>query len=519
MDEQGPNGQRPDERGPDGQGREGQLRSGAIGLGGALAGTLSNMAPVEGIFIVVVLVAAAMGTFTPWAFLVAVLGVLLTGWNVAQLAKRVPSAGSYVAFAYHGAGAIRPGAARGAAAFTFYLGLLSGPITIAAVVVFLGSWVQTALGLPNLWWLAIALLAIGATLPVVLRGAVASVRTALVLFLVEAGGLTIVSVIVLVRSGSDITAPLHAAGGAPGGWGGIVGITFATAVSGFVGWENSAAMADEIRNPRRVVPVAIMSSIAIVGVLYLLATWAATAGYVHWLGEAGGTARLGDLTNAAPYVELARHYAGWFVWAVVLIGFISPAACYLAAMTACSRWTYASARAGLLPAPLARVSRRSQVPAAAVWLWTAIVTALVVVPYFLLDGNAVTIAAYEAGIGTVPLLLIYLLCSVVMPCYVYRRDRASFSVLRHVVPAVAAIAVVGYGTYQFVQPDQPPPANRFWLYLLAIVVVAAVAAGLVVRARGAVLDRLGDGTNAAADPAVQLAGPAGRAPSSTAPRS
>jgi hypothetical protein len=44
---------------------------------------------------------------------------------------------------------------------------------------------------------------------------------ALVLFLVEAGGLTVVSVIVLARSGSDITAPLHAAGGAPRGWGSL----------------------------------------------------------------------------------------------------------------------------------------------------------------------------------------------------------------------------------------------------------------------------------------------------------
>jgi amino acid transporter len=483
---------------------QGQLRSGAIGLGGALAGTLSNMAPVEGIFIVVVLVAASMGTFTPWAFLVAVLGILLTGWNVAQLAKRIPSAGSFVAFAYHGAGAIRPGAARSAAAFTFYLALLSGPITIAAVVVFLGSWVQTALGLPNGWWPVFALLAIGATLPVVLRGAVASVRTALVLFAVEAGGLAIVSIVILARSGPDLAAPLHAAGGAPGGWGGLVGITFATAVSGFVGWENSAAMADEIRDPRRVVPVAILGSIGVVGVLYLLATWAATAGYVHWLGPAQGTARLGDLTNAAPYVELAKHYAGWLVWAVLLIGFISPAACYLAAMTACSRWTYASARAGLLPAALATVSRRSQVPAPAVWLWTVIVTALVVVPYFLLDGNAVTIAAYEAGIGTVPLLLIYLFGSALAPCYVYRRDRASFSPVKHVAPAVAAIAVVGYGTYQFVQPDQPPPANSFWIFVLAMLVVAAVASVAVVRTRGPLLDLLGRSTHDPAEAEVAV---------------
>src|SRR5437763_11974401 len=100
------------------------LRPGAIGLPGAIAGTLSNMAPVEGIFIVLVLVAAGMGTLTPWAFMIGALGILLTAWNIGQMAKRVPSAGSYVGFAFHGAGAVRRSWGRPGAAFTFYLTLI-----------------------------------------------------------------------------------------------------------------------------------------------------------------------------------------------------------------------------------------------------------------------------------------------------------------------------------------------------------------------------------------------------------
>jgi amino acid transporter len=160
------------------QERETGLRHGAIGLSDALASTLSNMAPVEGIFIVLVIVAGAMGTLTPWAFMLGAVGIGLTGWNVAQLARRVPSAGSYVGFAYHGAGAIHPKLAKPAAAFTFYLSMAAGPITIAAVVVFLGSWLQTAASLPNAWWLVIALAAIAVTSPITLRGITASARTA-----------------------------------------------------------------------------------------------------------------------------------------------------------------------------------------------------------------------------------------------------------------------------------------------------------------------------------------------------
>jgi amino acid transporter len=101
---------------------------------------------------------------------------------------------------------------------------------------------------------------------------------------------------------------------------------FATALSGFVGWENSAGLAEEIRNPRRVIPIAVLSSIAVVAALYLVSTWSAVSGYAHWLGPVKGMARLGNLNNAAPFLELANHYAPWFYYGVVAIGVISPAA-------------------------------------------------------------------------------------------------------------------------------------------------------------------------------------------------
>jgi amino acid transporter len=490
--------------------QQADLRHGAIGMSDALASTLSNMAPVEGIFIVLVIVASTMGSLTPWAFMLGAIGIALTGWNVAQLARRIPSAGSYVGFAYHGAGAIHPKLAKPAAAFTFYLSLAAGPITIAAVVVFLGSWLQTAASLPNAWWLVIALAVIAVTSPIILRGIVASAKTALLFFLIEAGGLLLISLIILARSGGAISAPLHSHGGTPGGWGGLAGITFATAVSGFVGWENSAGLAEEIRNPRKVIPVAILGSIAIVAALYLVATWAAVAGYVHWKGAAAGTARLGDLTNAAPFVELAGHYAPWMHWIVIAIGVISPAACYLASVTTCSRWTFASARGGLLPRPLARVSARTGVPAAAVLLWVTIIAALCVIPYFLLHGNAVTIAAYEAGIGTVPLLMVYVLASAITPIYIWRHDRATFSITAHLLPGLAGIAVVGYGVYEFVLPSQPPPANIFWAYILALVVLAAIAAAAAVRLRGPAIARLGHVYTGHETPAAPVAAtPAG----------
>jgi hypothetical protein len=45
--------------------------------------------------------------------------------------------------------------------------------------------------------------------------------------------------------------------------------------------------------------------------------------------------------------------------------------------------------------------------------------------------------------------------------------------------------------YEFVLPDQPSPANTFWAYILALVLLAAIAAAVATRLRGPALARLG----------------------------
>jgi amino acid transporter len=94
----------------------------------------------------------------------------------------------------------------------------------------------------------------------------------------------------------------------------------------------------------------------------------------------------------------------------------------------------------------------------------------------------VSIFSDEASIGTVPILIVYLMANIALPLHVLATDRAAFSVVRHVLIPLAGTAVLAYGVYQFVQPSQPPPANVFWVWILAIVVVS-VAATVVVYLR------------------------------------
>jgi len=44
-------------------------------------------------------------------------------------------------------------------------------------------------------------------------------------------------------------------------------------------------------------------------------------------------------------------------------------------------------------------------------------------------------------------------------------------VIKHAATPLVGTAVLVYGVYEFVQPSRPPPANVYWVWILAIVVL------------------------------------------------
>ena len=423
------------------QGSESHLARGALSLFDTISSTLANLAPVEGIFLSITLVVVAMGSQAPWAFLIAGIAILATGNTMAEFSKSIPSAGSFVTFIGRGFGSRAPRTGSVLAGISYYLLVICYPVTIGAVVVFMGSWVSSLFNWGNAGWLAVTLAGLALAVPLLLRGVVISARASFIMFCSEALGLIILSVVVLTRVHGHLGAPFHASGGSPGGFRGLVGLTFALAVSGFVGWENSGALAEESRNPRRYIPITVFTSVAIITVLYVLSTWAAVAGFADWKGTVSQT-----------------------------------------------RITFNGARAGLLPPSMATVSR-TKVPWASVAIYTGLTVLLVVIPFFALHGNAVSIFSDEAGIGTVPILIVYLLANIALPLYVLAANRQAFRPVRHVVVPLIGTAVLVYGVWEFVQPSQPPPANVYWAWILGIVLIAVIATAIVYVRRRSALDR------------------------------
>jgi amino acid transporter len=460
-----------------------ELPANSVGLFGTTSSTLANIAPALSVFLTIPAIVIAMGSMAPWAFVLAAIAILATGNSLIEFTRRMPSAGGFISYITRAA-SVRAGGNRSGTilgSMTFYLLLFVYPVSIGSVVVFIGSWtVSYENWSPGTWiWITLGAMLVG--VPVLLRGTGVSVKAAFIMFLTEAVTLVVFAIVVLVRAHGALGVSFHSIGGSPGGFAGMGGLTFSLAVFAYVGWENSAPLAEESRDPRRTIPRTVLISVGVVMVVFFLAAYALVVGYAGWQGGQKGIASIGTVAN--PYLTLTSHYASWLHLIMFLIGITSSFGCYLAAGLPGSRYIFHGARAGLLPSALARVSSRTGVPYAAISLYVGLIVAATVILDLILH-SAVSIATYEAGISTVPLLIIYGVTCGLLPFFVWRVDRASFNVLRHVVFPVLGVGVVGYGIWESVNPGQAAPADHYWIYVLAYLVVAGLGALYAMRAGG-----------------------------------
>ncbi len=128
---------------------------------------------------------------------------------------------------------------------------------------------------------------------------------------------------------------------------------------GFIGWENAAPVVEEVKNPRRNFPRAILIAVLLVGALYfgmgLTVTLLLPPGSG---GEHNGLLAFASVLEAASSSRLAT--------AGNLVAFVLMLLTTNAWSLGTSRVVFSLAREGLLPKPLARVGSRNSVPYRAV---------------------------------------------------------------------------------------------------------------------------------------------------------
>lgn len=155
-----------------------------------------------------------------------------------------------------------------------------------------------------------------------MTGARPSTKVAAVLFAFQVALLLVVGIALLVQHSGHINGepfdPAHLHRGFSG-----LSLGFPLAIYLFVGWENSAALAEEHHDPRRGVTRAVFSSILAVGALYVFLSYATVVGFDN---------NASALTAAEiPFITAAGGVASGLMFIAYLAGFASTCSCLIAA--------------------------------------------------------------------------------------------------------------------------------------------------------------------------------------------
>lgn len=220
----------------------------------------------------------------------------------------------------------------------------------------------------------------------------------------------------------------------------------------FVGFETSANVAEEIKNPSKVYPRALIGSLLVAGVVYVL-VGLASAIALPPEELSGSTSPLLDV-----FAVTGVPVPAWVFSVIALVAVANGA---LLTMIMASRLAYGMAEQGLLPAVLGRVLPRRRTPWVAILVTTAIAIGLTFI------GDLGTLAE------TVVLLLLFVFLSTNIAVLVLRRDRVEHDHFRVWTWA----PVLGVASCVLLLTQQEPHVWLFGGIALVVGLIAYVASG------------------------------------------
>jgi amino acid transporter len=295
------------------------------------------------------------GIATPFAVILASIGVLALGWIVAQYAKRVHAAGSLYDYVTMGFGS-RVG---GWAGWVYYGGTLLLSSAIAVLVGwFLRDNVLPAFELdpimPSWAW---SLIYVGIVFLILAAGVQISTRVQLLLALVSVAVVLGFFINVIINAPENSLKAFNP-NEAPSYTGILFGVLYGVLI--FVGFETAANLAEEAEEPKRAIPKAVMLSISLVAVFYVIAAYAQVAGFGFDLAVLTSPEVAAAPLFALGSPDAAGGYGGssdLMLKVLLVVVLLDVMAVGLGAATASTRGLFALARDRKIPGLLARTTK------------------------------------------------------------------------------------------------------------------------------------------------------------------
>lgn len=285
---------------------------------------------------------------------------LLTGLSYAELGAMFPKEAAEFVYTKK---------AFGRSLLSFLVGwliIIVGCVAAATVALGFGGYFQAITGVPQLA-AAVGLIAVMSYLN--FYGIKESSRANILFTIIEASGLILIILLGLGHLGS--VNYLEAPAGIEGIFMAAILVFFA-----YLGFEDIVNIAEETKKPTRVIPRALLLSILITTIIYVLVSVSAVS-ILPWQ-------TLG--TSAAPMADIAQTALPGLGPIMAFIALFATANTVLVLLIVESRMAWGMAHAKALPKPLALIHPRRCTP------WTAIIATSLLTVAFVFFGNIRTVA-------------------------------------------------------------------------------------------------------------------------------
>ncbi|MGV0990637.1 MAG: APC family permease [Mycobacterium sp.] len=336
-----------------------RLKPNAIGLWGVLFMAVATAAPITAMVgNVPIAVGFGNGAYAPAGYVVATIVLTLFAIGYAAMSKHITATGAFYGYISHGLGRV--------------VGLGAGFLTALAYMVFEASIIGIFAFFANdtfkslfhvdVPWLvfAIGMLAVNAILTYFDVNLAARVLG--VFLITECIMLALMAVSVLFTGGGPqgwswgSLNPLNAfhnlsgtvdSGGKTLAVAGSAGVGLFFAFWSWVGFESSAMYGEESKNPKKIIPIAVISSVVGIGVFYVLVSWLAIVGTGpdNAVALAQNSATAGDIF----FGPVGANLGSWAVSLFKILLMTGSFACGMAFHNCAARYIYAIDRENVIP--------------------------------------------------------------------------------------------------------------------------------------------------------------------------
>jgi amino acid transporter len=385
-----------------------ELRADSLSFLEAIGQSVANVSPTLTPAIAVAVVAATAGTASWLVFVLATFALVVVGYNIGKLAGKISAAGSFFLYISRG---LNPA-----------LGMLSGWAMLAA-------YVTTAIALTATTALFVQSLITGLGFSLVVPPVVlyAGISALVYVFAVRdirfssrlGLGLEVVSLIVIAlvcflswqAHGFAVDTQQISLKGASFS---AVGQSIVFGIFSYVGFESAATLGKETRNPKVVIPRAVILTPILAGAVFIVTTYFIVQGF----GD--DTTKLG--ASAGPLADIVPGKAKVLTILVYIGAAVSMFACALASINSFSRILFSLGRYQFVHKTMGNVHAKHQTPHIAVLIG-------VLVNFLVCAGFAThaytDLLGWFGTLASYGFIFVYFLCSIASPVLLRKTGEAT----------------------------------------------------------------------------------------------